>query len=333
MPSVTRKDARTVASIGDAWIASLTNRDLKPKTVLGYERLWVSVVRPQWGAYKPRTIQPQAVRDWVIGLKGDGGKALSKSRKTQAQQVLAMVLDEALLSGLLASNPARSTVITRAFRGTGMKAPREHRYLSPMELRNLAAIADDYGDLVFFLGTMGLRWAEATALTVSDVTGPKVNVNKSATETNRRRTVVPTKSGKARTVVMPEVTARRIAHLLDRDGEELLFTTGTGSPLLHGNFHRRVWLPTVRAAGMDGLRIHDLRHTAASLAVASGANVKAVQNMLGHASATVTLDRYAGLFSSHLDEVAVRVNDLFASTDVQQNANTETLRPLRKVGL
>ena len=82
---------------------------------------------------------------------------------------------------------------------------------------------------------------------------------------------------------------------------------------------------------MDGLRIHDLRHTAASLAVASGANVKAVQNMLGHA--TVTLDRYAGLFSSHLDEVAVRVNDLFASTDVQQNANTDTLRPLRKVGL
>ena len=59
--------------------------------------------------------------------------------------------------------------------------------------------------------------------------------------------------------------------------------------------------------GDDSLRIHDLRHTAASLAVASGANVKAIQQTLGHASAQMTLDRYAGLFDSHLHDVADRM--------------------------
>lgn len=49
---------------------------------------------------------------------------------------------------------------------------------------------------------------------------------------------------------------------------------------------------------------HDLRHTAASLAISAGANVKAVQRMLGHSSAAMTLDRYADLFEDDLDSVA-----------------------------
>lgn len=53
---------------------------------------------------------------------------------------------------------------------------------------------------------------------------------------------------------------------------------------------------------------HDLRHTAASLAISAGANVKAVQTMLGHASAAMTLDRYADLFPDDLDAVAVALN-------------------------
>ena len=55
--------------------------------------------------------------------------------------------------------------------------------------------------------------------------------------------------------------------------------------------------------------VHDLRHTAASLAVSAGANVKAVQRMLGHASAAMTLDVYADLFDDDLDAVATALND------------------------
>ena len=83
-----------------------------------------------------------------------------------------------------------------------------------------------------------------------------------------------------------------------------MFSTPAGAPLRNTNFRRRHWDKAVRAAGLDGLLPHDLRHTAASLAVAAGANVKAVQRMLGHASATMTLDVYAGVFGDDLDTVA-----------------------------
>jgi integrase len=62
------------------------------------------------------------------------------------------------------------------------------------------------------------------------------------------------------------------------------------------------------AAGLDGLVPHELRHTAASLAIASGASIKGVQSMLGHASAAMTLDRYGHLFGDELDAVADRMD-------------------------
>jgi integrase len=63
----------------------------------------------------------------------------------------------------------------------------------------------------------------------------------------------------------------------------------------------------------EGLRIHDLRHTAASLLVSAGANVKVVQRHLGHSTATQTLDRYAHLFTEDLEAVADRLDQVWAA--------------------
>jgi integrase len=78
--------------------------------------------------------------------------------------------------------------------------------------------------------------------------------------------------------------------------------------LRNGNFRRRVFDRAAELVGLAGLKPHELRHTAASLAVAEGANVKAVQRMLGHASAAMTLDVYADLFEDDLDQVADRLD-------------------------
>jgi integrase len=91
---------------------------------------------------------------------------------------------------------------------------------------------------------------------------------------------------------------------LGREPGDLLFTSPNGGPLRLGNWRTRVFDPACTAAGIVGLTPHDLRHTAASLAIAAGANVKAVQRMLGHSSAAMTLDVYAGLFGDDLDSVA-----------------------------
>lgn len=75
-----------------------------------------------------------------------------------------------------------------------------------------------------------------------------------------------------------------------------------------------------RASGITGLTPHGLRHTAASLGIASGADVKVVQQMLGHASATMTLDLYGHLYGDRLDEVADRMDAVRTARRVQPTA-------------
>jgi hypothetical protein len=84
--------------------------------------------------------------------------------------------------------------------------------------------------------------------------------------------------------------------------------TSVGTALRLRNWRRVVFDPAVRDAGLVDVTPHDLRHTAASLAVASGATVKSVQRMLGHASAAMTLDVYAGLFDDDLTDLAARMD-------------------------
>jgi integrase len=93
-----------------------------------------------------------------------------------------------------------------------------------------------------------------------------------------------------------------------RSPDELVFTAPKGGVLWLRNWRRRVFDPAVEGAGLGQLSPHELRHTAASLAVAAGANVKAVQRTLGHASAAMTLDVYSGLFDDDLDAVADRLD-------------------------
>ncbi|WP_246528063.1 tyrosine-type recombinase/integrase [Pseudarthrobacter albicanus] len=69
---------------------------------------------------------------------------------------------------------------------------------------------------------------------------------------------------------------------------------------------------------------HDLRHTAASFAVSAGANVKAVQRMLGHSSAAMTLDIYADLFDDDLDRVADALDQAVSQAGVLKMCSNET---------
>lgn len=74
---------------------------------------------------------------------------------------------------------------------------------------------------------------------------------------------------------------------------------------------------------------HDLRHTAASLAVSAGGNVKAIQRMLGHSSAAMTLDVYADLFDDDLDTLASALNDARSkSRPIDGNSGTSEVREL-----
>jgi integrase len=94
-----------------------------------------------------------------------------------------------------------------------------------------------------------------------------------------------------------------VAACAGKGSDEYVFTSPDGGPIRPRNWRARVFDPACAAAGITDLTPHDLRHTAASLAIAQSATVKAVQQMLGHASASMTLDVYAGLFPDELDAV------------------------------
>jgi Phage integrase family len=96
--------------------------------------------------------------------------------------------------------------------------------------------------------------------------------------------------------------------------DDLMFAGAKGAVLRVSTFRPRVFAPAVaRCQAMDRdfptVTPHDLRHTAASLAISAGANVKAVQTMLGHKSAAMTLDTYSDLFPDDLDAVAARLDE------------------------
>jgi len=116
--------------------------------------------------------------------------------------------------------------------------------------------------------------------------------------------------------------------------DDLLFTSSQGEPLRQSNWRHRVFDKAAKSAGLDGVTPHDLRHAAASLAVASGANVKAVQRMLGHSSAAMTLDRYADLFDDELDAVAGRLDKavLEARADLLRTSQSSEVVALTVVG-
>jgi len=117
----------------------------------------------------------------------------------------------------------------------------------------------------------------------------------------------------------PRFLADELAdHLAGKAPGDLVFTAPEGGVLRNTNFRPRFFDPAAEKVGLLGLTPHELRHTAASLAIAAGANVKAVQLMLGHASGAMTLDIYAGLFADDLDAVADRLDRAFVKVNADQ---------------
>jgi hypothetical protein len=118
-----------------------------------------------------------------------------------------------------------------------------------------------------------------------------------------------------RTVGLPRFVVEELAaHLaVPADPEAFVFTAPRGGLLRVTGFRGRVWRPATRVAGLDGLRIHDLRHTAVALWIAAGANPKEVAARAGHASVSFTLDRYGHLYPEADTALRDRLDVLYGS--------------------
>ena len=292
-------------TIAERWIATKATR--APKTVAGYRSLLDTVVLPRWRDVPLSEVRFDDLQVWVTGLSVDGsvrfeGKGLSASRVRQAHQLVGGVLKFAVKAKHLPANPA-----------DGLELPRlpetEQRYLTHEQVHRLAVASGRLRTLVLVLGYCGLRFGEAAALRVADVDVSKrrILVRRSVTYVRKTGLVEgSTKNHKARTVPVPEFVARLLeTEIGDRAGGALVFTSARGGGYLTLGQARYTFGKAVAAVdGCAGVRLHDMRHTCASLAIRSGANVKVVQKLLGHKTATLTLDRYGHLYPDDLDAVA-----------------------------
>lgn len=95
--------------------------------------------------------------------------------------------------------------------------------------------------------------------------------------------------------------------------DDFVFGTIVGTPQDPNNFVRREFRPALKAAGLDGIRWHDLRHFAVSALIAEGADIKLLQAIAGHATATVTLDVYGHLMVERVTEVADKFDPMAAT--------------------
>ncbi|WP_083864631.1 tyrosine-type recombinase/integrase [Nocardia brevicatena] len=289
--------------VAEKWYA--TKKFRKPKTVAGYRSLLDTLVLPEWGKKPLRDIEFEDVQAWVVRLSESGGfrfkgKGLSASRVIQAYQVLDQVLRFAIKAKRLAVNPAEEIDLPQ-------KSSAEKRFLTHVEVLRLAMAAGRFRTLVFVLAYTGIRFGEAIALRVSDIDlkRQRITIARSATYVAGQGIVeTDTKNHTSRSVPVPRFLVDQLTQIIEeRDQQALVFESRNGGHLPLGEF-RWVFDQAAEAAGLDGVVPHGLRHTAASLAISSGANIKVVQKMLGHKTATLTLDLYGHLFDDDLAPVA-----------------------------
>lgn len=288
----------------EAWLKA--RQGLAPKTVATYEALVRSHIIPAFGNRPLRAVSTEEVRSWQAGLLADG---LSAATVRQTARLLRSILGQAMDDGRLARNSAAKVKQPTV-------RPRRQLFLTAAELGELADECGEYGPLAWFLGWSGLRFGEAVALRVGRV-DPKrrrVRVEEAATEVGGRLVFGPPKTYEARTVIVPRYVIDRLVPLLgDREPDNLIFTAARGGPVRHGNFRKRVFSPAAERIGKPDLVPHDLRDTAASLMIASGASIMAVQRALGHASAKMTLDVYGSLFEEDLERLADAMEERYWS--------------------
>ena len=295
----------TVAQLGPAWLDRRRGH-LKPSSYQVMEIEWRVRVAPRWGKVGIGDIRPTAVQRWVSDLSHgvDGATPVGASVVSRAHHVLASILADAVRDHLLAANPA-----------TDIKLPRKNRrrpvYLTHQQVAELAAASGTYEGLVLLMAYTGLRWGEAIGLRVRDLDmlRRRATISENAVQVGQEICVGTPKAHKRRSVPLPEFLLPYLARQCDgRDRDDLQFPGKDGGhlkrPRTDGWF-----VKAVAVSGVPRVTPHDLRHSAASLAVSAGANVKAVQRMLRHASAAMTLDVYADLFDDDLEAVATALHE------------------------
>lgn len=296
---------KLLGPIAEDWYSSCL--DLKPTTLAGYRQSLNKHILPTWGSRSVGSIGFAEVQAWVSKLASE----LSASSTRQILYNLRSILDFAIQDNKLKKNVCE-----------GVRQPKliktKNSYLNHGGVLKLAEASGDAFDVILTLSYTGIRIGELVGLRVKaiDFTDNHLNIVESISEVGGNLIEGTPKNGEQRRVPFPEFLVPFLQERIrGKSPTDRVFSSAKGGVLRVGNFRRDKFRPAVAAVQLidpefPTLTLHDLRHTAASLAISAGANVKSLQTMLGHARASMTLDVYADLFKEDLSAVSVALNDI-----------------------
>jgi integrase len=293
---------QTTGAYLDLWLADSVKDTLRQRTFERYEQIVRVHIKPAIGRVKLKALTPAHARA-LYRQKLDSG--LSPRTVNYIHVTLHKALSQAVADGLVPRNAAQ------------VKAPRpekpEIKPLSPDQARKLIATAYATGDryaalYVVALHTgmregemLGLRWDDLDL----DATTPMLRVRRTLSETRTGHKFELPKSGKGRSIKLSSKAVDALRSHRAKQAEEklrlgslwqdngLVFSTTTGTTTSGTNLLGRYFKPLLKQADLPAIRLHDLRHTCATILLMAGKHPKYVQELLGHASMSITLDTYS----------------------------------------
>ncbi|MDC5696466.1 site-specific integrase [Intrasporangium calvum] len=281
-------------SVRQLWVAS--TRDNADRTIKAVP----------FGDLPMKTIRRSHVEAWVKSMSVDGLAATTIKTKFV---ILRSVFRAAVKDKVIAADPADGVVLPRA-----RKPEAAMRVPNVEEVGRLLACADSgrvssrkgFRPYVALCAFAGLRLGEASGLQVTDIDflRRELKVSRQIQRDGRGYMVAPPKYGSERVVSLPDellaLLSEHVKSLTDETPEPWLFSID-GLPM-HDNAVTWRWRATRKSAGLEWVRLHDLRHFYASGLIADGCSVVTVQRALGHATATTTLSTYAHLWPTAGDQ-------------------------------
>ncbi|CAA9339514.1 MAG: Phage integrase, site-specific tyrosine recombinase [uncultured Chloroflexia bacterium] len=292
--------SQTVGEYMTRWLEDFAKADLAPRTYHNYKLQLREHIVPAFGTMKLSKLDTPNIQS-MYAAKLRGG--LKPSSVKYIHAVLHRGLAKAVDLRLIPRNPAASANPPKA-------RQEEIEPLGSDEARKFleAARGEKFEPLYILCLTCGLRMGEALGLKWSDLDleAGTLRVNRQLQRMREGGGLVfsEPKNASRRTIDLPQKTlealrVHRKNQLEEKSGVRsyqdsgLVFATCKGTPLDAQNIVNRHFKPLLNLAGLPSLRWHDLRHTCATLLLGRGVHPKLVQHLLGHASISMTLDRYS----------------------------------------
>jgi integrase len=317
---------QTLAEFGDAWLAT---RRLAERTRDHYEQVLRDHVYPTFGRTSVAAIEPADVRKWFADL----GKSTGKTARAHAYALLKSICKTAVVDKLISSNPC---VIEGAGQAETEVQP-EIATLGELEVI-VTTMPPRYKLLILLAAWCGLRFGELAELRRPDVdtTNGVLHVRRGVVCTKAGRKVKDPKSkaGKRAVNIPPHLIPVVAAHLRDhaamgRDG--LLFPGSRNGQQLAPSTLYRVYYPAREAAGRPDLRVHDLRHTAGTLAALTGATIKELMGRLGHSTPSAAM-RYQHVAAGRDKTIAEMLSGMVTAqvTPIEEAPSAKAKKPRRR---